>query len=306
MSYDATNGLLVGNKSSGSWSGFRTQITSSAFNILSSAGETLASYGAKLVELGKNATDAVISLCGGVGKIHCSPTYDDGNNLTIESNRLLRFLTQNRIYHSARANDGEKYGYADIDLIGDGMLLDYNACIRLQASSGVYGDDNVNVSALSLEGSCCSILAQGNSNGVEVWINNTPGAVDILGKLNVSGHIEGVTNTLTLSIANTSGTGYTSTIDTNNSKVFTKTGQVFINARSKLVLSSTIAAGTTINLGKISDYLPPSVCAISLWQNSTQSRRFMGSIDSGNICLKSSADMTAATYYIYFQTAYVC
>lgn len=45
MSYDATNGLLVGNKSSGSWSGSRAQITSSAFNILNSSGNKMASFG---------------------------------------------------------------------------------------------------------------------------------------------------------------------------------------------------------------------------------------------------------------------
>lgn len=93
MSYDSTNGLLVGNKSSGSWSGFRTQITASAFNILNSAGAVLASYGAKLVELGKNATDAVISFCGGKGKIEfvtdAAEESQEYLQLTGESVRLL-------------------------------------------------------------------------------------------------------------------------------------------------------------------------------------------------------------------------
>lgn len=69
MSYDGTNGLQVGNKASGSWVGFRAQISNQAFRILNSAGTALASYGAKLIELGKNATDAVISFCGGKGQI---------------------------------------------------------------------------------------------------------------------------------------------------------------------------------------------------------------------------------------------
>lgn len=45
LSYDSTNGLLIGNKSSGSWSGARAQITSNAFNVLDQNGTTLASYG---------------------------------------------------------------------------------------------------------------------------------------------------------------------------------------------------------------------------------------------------------------------
>ena len=72
LTYDTSNGVQLGNRSGGSWASFRTQITSAAFNILDSAGNMLASYGAKLIELGKNATDAVIMLCGGKGKIEYS------------------------------------------------------------------------------------------------------------------------------------------------------------------------------------------------------------------------------------------
>lgn len=85
ISYDSTSGLQVGNKSSGSWVGFRTQITNAAFNILSAAGVTLASYGEKIIELGKNATDAVIKFCGGKGKIEY---VDDYIQLSADSVRL--------------------------------------------------------------------------------------------------------------------------------------------------------------------------------------------------------------------------
>lgn len=89
ISYDSSSGLQLGNKTSGSWSGFRTQITSSAFNILNSAGATLASYGAKLIELGKNATDAVIKLCGGKGQIEYTFDSDTGlNYLQMSADKL--------------------------------------------------------------------------------------------------------------------------------------------------------------------------------------------------------------------------
>lgn len=78
MSYDSTNGLEVGDKSNGSWSGFRTQIKSNVFNILNAAGVVVASYGEKLIELGKNATDAIIKLCGGKGQIEY--VTDEDNN----------------------------------------------------------------------------------------------------------------------------------------------------------------------------------------------------------------------------------
>lgn len=69
MEFTSGVGLQIGNKTNGSWSGYRTKISSSAFEILNQAGTVLASYGEKLIQLGKNATDAVIELCGGKGKI---------------------------------------------------------------------------------------------------------------------------------------------------------------------------------------------------------------------------------------------
>lgn len=69
MYYDSVGGVQVGDRTTGSWKGFRTQITNAAFNILSEAGVVLASYGQKLIELGKNATDAVIKFCGGKGQV---------------------------------------------------------------------------------------------------------------------------------------------------------------------------------------------------------------------------------------------
>lgn len=69
MEFTSGNGLQIGNKTDGSWSGYRTKISASTFEILNEAGTTLASYGEKLIQLGKNTKNAVIELCGGVGKI---------------------------------------------------------------------------------------------------------------------------------------------------------------------------------------------------------------------------------------------
>ena len=69
MEFTAEDGLQIGNKRNGVWEGLKTQITSTAFKIIDSAGQTLASYGEKLIELGKNSRDAVISLCGGTSQI---------------------------------------------------------------------------------------------------------------------------------------------------------------------------------------------------------------------------------------------
>lgn len=85
MQFTDGTGLEVGNKTNGSWSGYRTRISSAAFEILNQAGTALAYYGEKLIQLGKNAKDAVIELCGGVGKIKVDTSPGGSAALSIQS-----------------------------------------------------------------------------------------------------------------------------------------------------------------------------------------------------------------------------
>ena len=107
--HDAADGLMIGDKSSGSWNGFRTQITSTAFNVLNSTGDVLASYGAKVVELGKNATDAVIKLCGGKGTIGTSTTPSGTSALSLGSDTVGVHANKSAIVWS------DKYEYTEDD-----------------------------------------------------------------------------------------------------------------------------------------------------------------------------------------------
>ena len=87
LSYDSSNGLQLGNKSGGSWNGYRTQITSNKFNILDSSGNAVASYGSNLIELGKNSTNSEVSFCNNKGTVsYISDRY--GNGLEFSSDRL--------------------------------------------------------------------------------------------------------------------------------------------------------------------------------------------------------------------------
>lgn len=94
LGFDSTNGLQVGDKTGGVWSGFRAKITSTAFEILDATGTALASYGAKLIELGKNATDAIIKLCGGKGQIEYITDTDTSDNYLQISADKLRFKSE--------------------------------------------------------------------------------------------------------------------------------------------------------------------------------------------------------------------
>lgn len=101
MEYSSA-GLDVGNKTSGKWAGFRTRMASSAFQVLDSTGAVLASYGAKLVELGKNATDAVIRLCGGKGEISLKKNQAGNSALTVSGSDVQLLAT---LYANIRAQD---------------------------------------------------------------------------------------------------------------------------------------------------------------------------------------------------------
>lgn len=68
MQYTA-DGLEVGNRSSGAWSGFRSRMAAGAFQVLDAGGNVLSSFGASVVELGKNSVNSIIKLCGGKGEV---------------------------------------------------------------------------------------------------------------------------------------------------------------------------------------------------------------------------------------------
>lgn len=70
LSFDTTNGVLIGNKTSGSWSGTRAQIMSSAFNILDTNGTILSSYGSTTT----------------IGKTAANNIYIDGNGVYVRKN----------------------------------------------------------------------------------------------------------------------------------------------------------------------------------------------------------------------------
>lgn len=85
LSYDATDGLQIGNKSSGSWSGYRTQMKSDSFNILDSNGNMLASYGANDVYLGANNQNTIIHMCNDLGTIQYNTSLE---SIDIKASKL--------------------------------------------------------------------------------------------------------------------------------------------------------------------------------------------------------------------------
>lgn len=108
MGYDSTNGLIIGNKTSGSWSGYRSQILPTSFNILSESSAVLASYGASTIELGKNAVSSIIKMCSGIARVSAR----NGGLTNIYSNNGGYQTTLNYDFNESKFKNkvGSNYG----------------------------------------------------------------------------------------------------------------------------------------------------------------------------------------------------
>lgn len=119
MSYDGTNGLQIGDKTSGSWKGCRTQIKPDSFNILDSSGEILSSYGAKRIKIGANAEEACIDFCDSRGEVSygelgVGTILDDNKYFLVQSQNVgFRTGLSGRIRLLAQNSSGE-YGLITI------------------------------------------------------------------------------------------------------------------------------------------------------------------------------------------------
>ena len=186
LTYDATNGVQLGNHSSGSWSGFRTQITSAAFNILDSAGSTLASYGAKLIELGKNATDAVIKLCGGKGQIE----YASDSYLQVSSDKLRLKGDNTASIYSAKTNSSGELEKSAINVTPSNVYIYSGASsitVEPEAMS-VLTSGNITVNAASVQDNHGNFLSVSEgSSGTWTYKKWSNGDVELWGSYTVSG-----------------------------------------------------------------------------------------------------------------------
>lgn len=145
LSYDSTNGLIIGNKSSGSWSGSRAQITSSAFNILGSNGTVLASYQANQIDLGVNGEGTVINLCGGVGSIKTTKTANEWRRLVIDAQDGISQFASGAIFLDTEVGDPTgDYSHNYITLTSREVWNSnqMNTYVRIMSEhSGAGGDD---------------------------------------------------------------------------------------------------------------------------------------------------------------------
>ena len=175
LSYDSDSGLQVGNKTGGTWSGFRTQATSNAFNILDSVGNVLASYGAKLIELGKNVTDTIIKLCGGKGQIeYASDGSTSDSYLQLSSDKLRLKSDSMTSLYSTQVNESGKTEKSAVNVSPNEVYI--------------YSSGDVTINASSLKDSHGEFISVVNgASGKWTYKKWSDGTVELWGSQEVSG-----------------------------------------------------------------------------------------------------------------------
>lgn len=185
LSYDGTNGLQVGNKSSGSWVGYRTQMKSDSFNILDSSGNQLASYGANKIELGKNSQDTEIDFCDGLMSLKYD-TSRDAAYLSSSNGSLI-------LYSENTNTSGDKI-YSEVQALSGGLSLASSL-----SADGVSVDDYSNIWLSK---------GQGRWDSSE-YIMMTAPIVNVTGDFGVDGTVD-ATGKITIDPGNTTYTPFIS------------------------------------------------------------------------------------------------
>lgn len=157
MEFTSGTGLQIGDKTNGSWKGFRSRITSTAFEILNEAGSAVASYGRKLIQLGKDTTDAVIELCGGKGIIKYENVWlygGEDDTLTINAENMAILADKNIVIRAKRITDDNIRITNQLFMSDDNIHLtmyEMNADLPDEADDCIAGIDIDKKSGINLE-----------------------------------------------------------------------------------------------------------------------------------------------------------
>ena len=170
MEFTSGTGLQIGDKTNGSWKGFRSRITSTAFEILNEAGAAVASYGRKLIQLGKDSVDAVIELCGGKGSIKHENVgvYGETKSTLTVNGVNLGLLADDSVIIRSEQVDGDNTTYTSQIYMTKGRI-DIATFTELEdgtvtSSNGVDIDDNVGID-IGVPGETETALSKARING---------------------------------------------------------------------------------------------------------------------------------------------
>lgn len=191
--HDSTNGLQIGDKSSGSWSGTRSQIKSDAYNLLDQNGTQLASFGAT----------ATIGKTSGSNVYIDSDSVDIRNGTTVNASFGSNLIELGKNVDSTSTRISLLNGYGNIDTttvnisgVGNYKYLDiYSEKVSISSQTAANNIDGY-IPAVIVIPNSVSLRARG------AYINVTDeGAIGIytgIGAVSITG------NSINFAVGNTS------------------------------------------------------------------------------------------------------
>lgn len=168
MNFDETDGLVVGNMTADTL-GNNVRIDNDSVDIRSGS-NVLATFAANVISLGRAAVNAVIELCGGVGKIIAKkdPDFEDSSlfNKVLMLSKFFQFRSREIWFDTANRND--------FALSDDDVPTIYSS----DASTGLYMKSRDGEASGTSSASIKSYVLNGNNNhkaSIELYGGNVDG-----------------------------------------------------------------------------------------------------------------------------------
>lgn len=199
ISYDTTNGLILGNKTSGSFKGYRSQITANRYIIKDENNRECASYGANTIELGKQSVNALIKLCKGLATIGLS-NVDDFETVTpgVLVDKYLQILSDNiRLKGSNVVSVYQGGKIATHTAQENGLMMSYENALQLYSvlleglsdgNEGIRRGSEIVVSPMAINANGQEEIIL-NSKNITLIGSGEPGSVGVTPTVTINGEL---------------------------------------------------------------------------------------------------------------------
>ena len=143
MGYDSTNGLIIGNKISGTWSGYHSQILSDRFNILDESSTVLASFGTTTV-IGEEAKANMRLTFNNLSMVDKNGTtlFKVGDNRNADGIATIKYTTTVSVNSAGSAT-------VTVDTYILSIISVYADSVQLSSSSYSFSQKDVTINNLT-------------------------------------------------------------------------------------------------------------------------------------------------------------
>ena len=174
LGYDSTNGLIIGNKTSGTWSGYRSQILPGSFNVLDASSTVLASFGLTTV-IGEEAKANMHLTFNNLSMVDKDGTkfFEVGDSRNADGIATIKHIERTHVY-----DNGEAVVAVNSDI--SSIVSVYADSVQLSSSKYSFSGDTVMINGLTAN----------SEKTIEITYTTTESTVYLtFGERNLSGNI---------------------------------------------------------------------------------------------------------------------